>query len=394
MGKRDNAQIMRMQVLHFKNQSMYEAKENITHAFQGGVFDKIFEMMDYVRKMDRSMHARYCELELQFYHSLDKCEPLSQFRNDTGSWELQEEKNKAEVLTLEFNVKISDLSDSRDLGLFDDWKPDAIQRTKANQTKNGNETRAWINLRESISNLFMLLEKKRSEKHSEKFNERLELVRNNYAQGKALMDTPVGVELPLKLGSEWNAACEMEYVCLVERVAVMSEKMKDFEGEDIGGIIEKFDEYLTAYLEVTVDAEVFNTQISGNEKAIFVNPEELEKLQLTIEMVTQLILNLELNLPETKNARKSLMKKSETFNKNFQNAQQLLSTIDASLQKFLNGLPKLAEIKLPKSFESFDQDYAEVVVANKIRNNLRTNIQRWEKCAQAIRYRVSQLKLC
>merc|ERR1719219_1976471 len=203
MGKVSNATIMRMQVLHFKNQSMYEAKENITHAFQGGVFDKVFEMMDYVRKMERSMHARYCELELQFYHSLDKVEPLSQFRNDTGSWELQEEKNKADILGLEFGVKIEDLSDSRDLGLFDDWKPDAIQRTKANQIKNGDETRAWIKFREAVSNLFMMLEK---EGNDEIYGERLELVEKAYSEGEQLWKKEINLELPLVLDSEWKSA--------------------------------------------------------------------------------------------------------------------------------------------------------------------------------------------
>ena len=226
----------------------------------------------------------YCELELQFYHSLDKVEPLSQFRNDTGSWELQEEKNKADILGLDFSVKIEDLSDSRDLGLFDDWKPAAIERTKANQIKNGDETRAWIKFREAVINLFMMLEK---DGDNEIFGERLELVEKAYSEGEKLWKKEINLELPLVLDSEWKSAVEINYLGLIEETATMLRDLKSIQKINISETILEFDRFIGKYLE-DFTADAFKSEIPGVEDVFYAKPCDLEKLQLTVEMITAL----------------------------------------------------------------------------------------------------------
>ena len=45
--------------IQFKFQSVDDARDQIIQAFRGGVFDKVIEMMDYVKKLENSGYARY-----------------------------------------------------------------------------------------------------------------------------------------------------------------------------------------------------------------------------------------------------------------------------------------------------------------------------------------------
>lgn len=152
-GEISNAKVMALNVLNFRAQSNYEAKEQVVDSFNRSMYEKVFEMMDYVKKMDRSLHARYCEIESMFSRSLEFVESLSQFLPKEDSRKVENNE-----FPLEFQISSEKMEDNRDLGLFDDWKCNAIERTKANQLDNYDQSMAWLKFRESLANLYLMVE--------------------------------------------------------------------------------------------------------------------------------------------------------------------------------------------------------------------------------------------
>merc|ERR1719219_1663737 len=137
---------------------------------------------------------------------------MSQFRNDLDSYELQDEANNKSTLRLEFKISSDELLDSRDLGLFDDWKAAAIERTKNSSTKNREETRAWIKFRQALAGLFLLLEKPQAgDEFKNLVQACVDSVKKAYEEGCNVCRENEKLAVPLQLKTEWQSATDMSY---------------------------------------------------------------------------------------------------------------------------------------------------------------------------------------
>ena len=328
VGEITKAKIMGMSVTDFRSNSIYEAKDQMVQSFHGNIFDKVFEMMDYVKKMEKSVHARYCEVENMFLCATEFTTKLSDYL-----------PAECQAKALEFETSNEVLTDNRDLGLFDDWKSKAIERTKLAQESNFKEVVSWVKFRSALAEVFLLLEAEEVDLQGEVLEGKMASLKEAYQAGLATQDGTKQSQsvLPLKLTTEWQAASSIAYPEIVSSIITLladlkakfaSQDLKEtFNNEKLNTFISLISENFDAqkiFTKVDLAGQIekeFGAQVSEDDKnslqaehdIYFTDLVAAEKTRLSVELVSLLLVNVMRFVSCEKATRTKLCKKSEVY---------------------------------------------------------------------------------
>lgn len=409
-------------VIDFKYQSTQEAKDQIVTAFHNQIYDKVIEMIDYAKTMNASIHARYCEIESMFSESMIfDIEKLNLFRKDKKAVKSITEPNfknpilklsEQEILesknsTLNFEYKIEKLIDSRDLGLFDDWKSDAIDRTRKCQVQNCKLVSSWLEFRENTGNLMLILEDK--VKFGQELDativEQIDHIQQN-SEKIFLQGRTVGQErdtnLPLQFDTEWVSY--EEWIFNFQKLSInFLTKFQKFSKEFQIDEILSFTDLINDTLENKFNLKYLINNLE-NESIYHVDMKKWEQVKFLLEILRSIVTTVDGSLPKEKSLRKNLMKNDEIFYKNISTLIKLLNCIKSHVEMFKTSkdIFTTSEFKeylgntttyekFLETIEDYDYNMAKKVVQVKLNQSLIENVNRMEKITSVFCYKINNI---
>jgi len=372
--------------IQFKFQSVDDAREQIIQAFRGGVFDKVIEMMDYVKKLENSGYARYAEIESMFLESMYEQKNLSAVRRD--------EMTSEDKSFLNYKTPVSELVDNRDLGLFDDWQENAVERTRFCQTNNYEELKAWMSFREAYANCFLKIE---TADDSEPVPDLTSLVTKALS---ALSDgekykqynvTPPK-DVPLRLDTEWKSVDAVHFEQSLPATVDLVKALKFIKSEDVGQSIEKMSEIVKTIVEPLLKGTDAFYSVDSKSDAFYSHPSKIGSIRLVLELLSQIVLALKPISLSSKTLKKLSASKKSPLHSNLEKLTAFVALLESTLTVFLENLPKI-EISALEKCEKFDADYAERTVRHRMSTNLSNNVRRYSELVKSMLKNISKIKL-
>lgn len=340
------------------------------------------------KKIENSGYARYAELESMFMESMYDQKTLTASRRDEMSVTFEKS-------CLNYKIPIADLCDNRDLGLFDDWRENAVERTRFCQTNNFEQLKAWMTFRHAFANCFLKIENSDETEPKPELAGLLSEAESALSKGQKYVKSTVSApkDVPLRLDTEWQSVEELKYNESLPATVGMVAGLKFLKTVDLTEIIATMTSVLEMILNpILKDTSAFYTQ-DVNSEAFYSLPSKIGTIRLALELINCIILQLkQISLSQKSLKKAAAGKRNAVHSSNLEKLIPFTSKLELILTNFVSSLPQVPVYDLEKC-QNFDAEYARKTVLHKLSTNLQSNINRYRILVEKMLKSIEKSKL-